>query len=75
MSIQFDRQGQIFYLHTKNTTYAIGVLHEKYLLHLYYGKRISAYPDFMAHLPIHAGTTWMGTDLAELDYSTEALSM
>ena len=29
----------------------------------------------MAHLPIHAGTTWMGTDLPELDYSTEALPM
>lgn len=75
MAIQFDPQGQIFYLHTKSTTYAIGVLREKYLLHLYYGKRISAYPDFMAHLPIHAGTTWMGTDLPGLDYSTEALPM
>ncbi len=29
----------------------------------------------MAHLPIHAGTTWMGTDLPGLDYSTEALPM
>lgn len=75
MAIQFDTQGQIFYLHTKSTTYAIGVLREKYLLHLYYGKRISAYPDFMAHLPIHAGTTWMGMDLPGLDYSTEALPM
>lgn len=75
MAIQFDPQGQMFYLHTKSTTYAIGVLREKYLLHLYYGKRISAYPDFMAHLPIHAGTTWMGTDLPGLDYSTEALPM
>lgn len=75
MAIQLDPQGQIFYLHTKSTTYAIGVLREKYLLHLYYGKRISAYPDFMAHLPIHAGTAWMGTDLPGLDYSTEALPM
>ena len=30
MAIQFDKQKQIFYLHTKNTSYVMGILHETY---------------------------------------------
>lgn len=75
MAIIFDRQAQAFYLHTTHTTYAIGILREKYLIHLYYGKRITAYRNFMKHLPVHPGNTWFGVDIPDLDYCTENLPM
>ena len=75
MAILFDEQEQVFYLHTRNSTYAIGVLCNKYLLHLYYGKRIRSYGNFTEHLPVHPGTTWMGMDIPAVNYSTDSLPM
>ena len=77
MAILFDKQEQIFYLHTKNTSYVMGVLHGKYLLHLHYGKKIHAYHNFVKNLPIHNDTTWCGVDIMDSDaiYSTELLPM
>ncbi len=40
VKILFDEEQQIFSIHTKNTTYQIGIGKYGYLLHLYYGKRI-----------------------------------
>ena len=44
MSITFYEGEQIFKLDTKNTTYAIGIVDEdKFLGHIYYGKRLKDY--------------------------------
>ncbi|MGN0298625.1 MAG: alpha-galactosidase [Lachnospiraceae bacterium] len=40
MSIFFDENNQIFTLNTPNTTYAIAVVDDVYLEHIYYGKRL-----------------------------------
>ncbi len=40
MDIRFDAQNKIFQIHTQNTTYMMGILDDKYLMQLYYGKRL-----------------------------------
>ncbi len=40
MAIRYNQETNIFQINTKNTTYMMGVFAEKYLRHLYYGKRI-----------------------------------
>lgn len=37
MPIQFDEKSNIFTLRTKNTLYAMQILYQKFLVHLYYG--------------------------------------
>ena len=39
--IIFDKESEIFYLNTKNTTYAIGVWNNDKIIHRYWGKGIS----------------------------------
>lgn len=39
--IKFNEREKIFYLHTENTTYSFGIFEEKYLVHLYWGKRLN----------------------------------
>lgn len=45
MSIHFDGKNNVFVLETKNTVYAIKVVNEKFLLHLYYGEKEKFEPD------------------------------
>lgn len=40
MAIQFDEVEKVFLLHTKNTTYAMGIVADSLVSHLYWGKRI-----------------------------------
>ena len=47
MAIVFDKERQIFSLHTRNTTYQMKVDGYRYLLHLYYGKKTGASMDYM----------------------------
>lgn len=75
MSIYFDDQNKVFCLNTRKTTYAIGVMKDKYLLHLYYGKRIHTYRNFMSNLPILHDSTWCGVDILDINHSTELLPM
>ena len=39
--IKFDEELKVFYLNTKKTSYVFGILNNKLLLHLYWGKRIN----------------------------------
>lgn len=41
--IKYYEENQIFKIHTKDTSYVFKVVYDKYLIHLYYGKRISDY--------------------------------
>ena len=40
MSIRYNEKTRIFHINTRSTTYMMGVLAGKHLLHLYYGKKI-----------------------------------
>lgn len=40
MSIKFEKNGMRFRLRTKNTEYDLMILHGKYPVHLYYGKKV-----------------------------------
>lgn len=39
MSISFDNQNQVITVETKNTVYAMKILHSRFLVHLYYGNK------------------------------------
>ncbi len=45
MSIRFNKQKKQFVINTKHTTYAFGVVMDRYLYHTYYGKRTSVLPE------------------------------
>ncbi|MBQ8815480.1 MAG: alpha-galactosidase [Lachnospiraceae bacterium] len=75
MSIIYDAKENIFHLQTAHTSYVLGVLRGKYLLHLYYGGRISEYHNIEENLPVHAGCTWSATDIEEFNYCTDTLPM
>lgn len=45
MAIKYEKSKQRFLLQTESTTYAFEVLHNKYLMHLYYGKKRAHVPD------------------------------
>lgn len=47
MAIKYNEKTQIFSLHTKNSTYQMKVDNYKYLLHLYYGRKLDADMDYM----------------------------
>lgn len=44
--IIFDKTHNLFKIHTQNTTYAMQIVHGKYVAHLYYGKRKDDIGDF-----------------------------
>ena len=45
MAIRFDEQNKVFYLETPNTSYVFGVVQDKYLFHIHYGKKIDGVFD------------------------------
>ncbi len=74
--IYFDSEKRVFYLHTRNTTYAMSLYEEKLLLHTYWGKRLN-HPlsedhienlMFRALAPLDFGT--FSSDMLPLEYST-----
>ena len=73
MSIIFDSNENVFYLHTPKTSYVMGVLFDKYLLHLYYGKRVDEFVNVAEHLPVLERFAMSPTDVTELDASTNLL--
>lgn len=43
MPIKFDEKNQFFHLYNNKISYIIGIEKEKYLTHLYYGRRLESY--------------------------------
>lgn len=43
MSIIYDNDKKIFHLNTEETSYVIKIINDKYLAHIYWGKRIKNY--------------------------------
>ena len=75
MPIQYDQKEQVFMLQTPKTSYVLGVYEGKYLLHLYYGKRIERYAAMQHRLPTHGINGFSATDVEESKYSTNVLPM
>ena len=75
MPIQYDQKEQVFMLQTPKTSYVLGVYEGKYLLHLYYGKRIERYTAMQHRLPTHGINGFSATDVEESRYSTNVLPM
>ena len=50
MSIRYNEEKRTFTLETAHTAYVIGIVHEKYPVHLYYGKKRREYPEYRAQL-------------------------
>ena len=47
MSVSYDENNKVFNIKTPNTSYILAVFADKYLLNMYYGKRIDGFsPDF-----------------------------
>ena len=74
--ITFDKETEVFYLNTKNTTYAIGVWNDDKLIHRYWGKRIlnCLHKTDMADYPLrcYLPNDMEGTasDVVPFEYST-----
>lgn len=75
MAIKYDDKEKIFNLQTKNTSYVLGVLKDKYLLHLYYGKKINTYKNIEDNMPVLECSCWEGQDVDGLGYSSANLPL
>ena len=75
MAILYDEKEKVFHLQTEKVSYVMGVLAEKHLLHLYYGKKVEKFPFCMRNLPVLPEGNWLGIDLTEIGYSSDALPM
>ncbi len=75
MSIIYDSNDSVFYLHTPKTSYVMGIYCEKYLLHLYYGKKIDKFPKVSEHLPVAEQLAFSPTDIDKTGACTNLLPM
>ena len=75
MSITYFEKEQIFHLQTPNTSYVLGVLDGKHLLHLYYGKRIDEYSSILDNFPVAGELAFSPIDVPEHFMSTNMLPM
>ena len=75
MSIIYDSNEKLFYLNTPNTSYVMNVYCEKYLLHLYYGKKVDRFPSVREHLPTAESRPLYPNDIEETNGCSSILSM
>ena len=74
--ITFDQINQVFYLNTKNTTYAMGVWNNEILLHRYWGKKLvnslnkTDLSDYPTRNAIAVDLDNGNSDTIPLEYST-----
>lgn len=73
MPILYNKEEKVFNLQTKSTSYVLGVLKDKYLLHLYYGKRIEEYGSVERNLPVRGAMAFAPSDID--GYCSEMLPM
>ena len=68
MCINYNEQEKFFHLKTKNTSYVIGVLRDKCVIQMYYGKKIEHYVNHLHNAPIGNLYSWEGKDIDEYGY-------
>ena len=64
MSIIYDEENKTFNIMTPHTSYVVGVLNDKYLLHLYYGKRISSFGRITENMPVRGCAVLSANDIS-----------
>lgn len=78
--ITFDKDEKLFHLQTPNTSYVLGLLEDKIIAHIYYGKRLTtaqgiatpknAFMHFCAnHRDHNDSVKYLATDVYRQDYS------
>ncbi len=75
MSISYQENEKIFHLKTLGTSYVLGILDNKHLLHMYYGKRIDEYSSILDNFPISGDLSFSPVDVPEHFMSTNTLPM
>ena len=75
MNITYNSESKIFHIQTENTSYVMGVFGEKYLLHLYYGKRIDEYGSVYDNLPVRTAYSFSAIDIPEYKSSTNNMPL
>ena len=75
MSIIYDSSEKVFYLNTPNTSYVMNIYCDKYLLHLYYGKKIDKFPNVREHLPTFEERPLYPNDIEKTKGCSSILSM
>ena len=75
MSIIYDSNEKVFYLNTPNTSYVMNIYCDKYLLHLYYGKKVEEFPEIKNHLPTAESRPLYPNDIEETNGCSSLLSM
>lgn len=75
MSITFDEQARVFHLQTSKTSYIVHLWREKYLMHVYWGKKIKT-PDISNAVVNRVGGFTPNTDNEDysLDYMNQEYS-
>ena len=74
MSITFDNLNRTFNLQTPNISYVIGVLEDKYLIKLHYGRKIDEYSGDFDNFPIKS-QAFSPNDIEGRGLSTDLLPM
>ena len=69
--IIYDKKENCFHIQTKNTSYVIGVIGNKYLIQMYYGKKVNNYINYKENCPVSYVDGWAGKDVEELGYSKD----
>ena len=64
-------EDQAFHLQTKNTSYVILLLKERYLLQAYYGTKIRKYRDYIGNCPVPNQFSWEGKDIEKQGHSAD----
>ena len=74
MSIEYCAESKIFNIKTKNTSYVLGVILDKDLVNLHYGKKIDNYVIDFENLPFR-GQCFAPNDVKGYGLSTDTMSM
>ncbi|MBR4173643.1 MAG: alpha-galactosidase [Clostridia bacterium] len=72
--ISVDKKNKVFNLKTPNTSYIMGVFSDKYLLHMYYGRRTNDYCIDIDNFPVKM-RAFAAKDVQGQNLSTDLLPM
>lgn len=73
--ITYNKETNIIHLQTKDTSYVIEILKNKYPMQLYYGKRLERYIKHMNNIPFFYKDGWKGLDIDEYDMSLDSAQL
>ncbi len=75
MSITYDAKKKVFHLQTNKSSYIFGYYKENFLIHMYYGKKLTDIFDFEDFLPTTEEAGFSAWDIKEEPISSDVLPM